>query len=89
MVRTVENHFLNSTFQKEESPGIAWSVSQVILSSGKDSMIWESDHVNTLGSGPLIIWDPEHPLGYGTWGTLSSGIRTLYPLGKCYLGIEV
>ena len=35
--------------------------------------------------GPLILWDSGHPLGNGTldtWDTLSSGIRTIYPLGN-------
>ena len=59
-----------------------------ILSSGNEFSIWISDHFycgirTTLSSGILdILWDT----GHGKRTTLSSGIRALYPLRKCYLG---
>ena len=67
----------------ETGHSLLWEMGHYILWETENSILWESDH---LSSGILDnLWEPEH----GKPETLSSGIRTTYPLGKRYLGCEV
>ena len=61
-------------------------------------ILWETGHSTLwerffpLGIGPLILWESDHlssgirdihwETGHRKWDTLSSGIRTTYPLGN-------
>ena len=55
-----------------------------ILCPGNDFIHWESDHLYSMGSGQLILWDSGilGDTGHWKWTILSSRIRTTYPLGN-------
>ena len=70
-----------------------WEMQHFNLSETGNSILWE--RFFPLGIGPLILWESDHSssgnqtttrLGFrtstGKWDTLSSGIRTTYPLGN-------
>ena len=58
------------------------SISQIARSQTFYPPLWEGFY--PLGSGPLIVWDLGHPLGYGTWNKSFS--KTILLLG-CREGV--